>query len=260
LQVLLDESFKGNRWVVETDIANCFEAIGHDRLMQAVEERISDRQVLKLLRAMLRSGVMQDGSVRRTVTGTPQGGVISPLLANVYLHRLDRAWRPGEDGVLVRYADDLVVMCRTRSQAEHALARLTSLLADLGLEPKAAKTRLVQLVEGGEGVDFLGFHHRLVRARGRTGSRRIVFLAAGPHARRRSMPATGSGNSPIGPGCSCRSSASCRTSTRSCAAGPGISATATRLERSTRSALSPWPVSPASWPSGTSGDSGGAGS
>jgi group II intron reverse transcriptase/maturase len=102
LQVLLDESFKGNRWVVETDIANCFEAIGHDRLMQAVEERISDRQVLKLLRAMLRSGVMQDGSVRRTVTGTPQGGVISPLLANVYLHRLDRAWRPGEDGVLVR--------------------------------------------------------------------------------------------------------------------------------------------------------------
>jgi group II intron reverse transcriptase/maturase len=180
LQVLLDESFTGNRWVVETDIANCFEAIGHDRLMQAVEERISDRQVLKLLRAMLRSGVMQDGSVRRTVTGTPQGGVISPLLANVYLHRLDRAWRPGEDGVLVRYADDLVVMCRTRSQAERALARLTSLLADLGLEPKAAKTRLVQLVEGGEGVDFLGFHHRLVRARGRTGSRRFVFLARWP--------------------------------------------------------------------------------
>ena len=82
--------------------------------------------------------------------------------------------------MLVRYADDLVVMCRTRSQAERALARLTSLLADLGLEPKAAKTRLVQLVEGGEGVDFLGFHHRLVRARGRTGSRRFVFLARWP--------------------------------------------------------------------------------
>jgi RNA-directed DNA polymerase len=92
--------------VVETDIASCFEAIPHERLMQAVQERICDQAVLKLLRAMLRVGVMQDGQVRRPVTGTPQGGVISPLLANVYLHRLDRAWRHGQDGVLVRYADD----------------------------------------------------------------------------------------------------------------------------------------------------------
>jgi RNA-directed DNA polymerase len=148
--------------------------------MQAVEERISDRHVLKLLRALLRAGVMQDGSVRRPITGTPQGGVVSPLLANVYLHRIDRAWRPDEDGVLVRYADDLVVMCRTRSEAERALARLTSLLADLGLAPKAAKTRIVHLTEAGEGFDFLGFHHRLVRARGRQGARRVVFLARWP--------------------------------------------------------------------------------
>ena len=73
--------------------------------------------------------------------------------------------------MLVRYCDDLVVMCRTREQAEAALERLTVLLAELGLEPKAAKTRIVHLVEGGEGLDFLGFHHRLVR--GRTPSRRI---------------------------------------------------------------------------------------
>lgn len=119
LQVLLDASFRGQRWVVETDIANCFEAIPHDRLMQTVEERVCDQGVLKLLRAILRAGVMVDGSVRRAVTGTPQGGVISPLLANVALHRIDRAWR-GSYGTLVRYADDLVVMCRSRGQATAA--------------------------------------------------------------------------------------------------------------------------------------------
>ena len=183
LQVLLDESFRGQRWVVETDIANCFSAIPHDRLMSAVEERICDRKVLKLLRGMLASGVMEDGTVRRTVTGTPQGGVVSPLLCNVYLNRLDRAWETEPSGVLIRYADDLVAMCRSRAEAERALARLTALLAGLGLEPKAAKTRIVHLVEGGEGVDFLGFHHRLVRARGRTGARRFVFLARWPSRR-----------------------------------------------------------------------------
>ena len=92
LQVLIDESWRGNRWVVETDIANCFSAIPHDKLMLAVEERVSDQGVLKLLRAMLHAGVMQEGTVRREVSGTPQGGPASPLLCNVYLHRLDRAW------------------------------------------------------------------------------------------------------------------------------------------------------------------------
>ncbi len=180
LQVLLDESFKGNRWVVETDIANCFEAIPHSMLMQAVEERISDRTVLALLRAFLRAGVMEDGSLRRSVTGSPQGGVISPLMCNVYLHRLDRQWDDATHGRLVRFADDLAVMCTSRQQAEAALARLTELLADLGLEPKAAKTRIVHLTEYGEGFDFLGFHHRLVRARGRTGAPRMLFLARWP--------------------------------------------------------------------------------
>jgi RNA-directed DNA polymerase len=106
LQVLIDESWRGRRWVVETDIANCFEAIPHSGLMQAIQERVCDRAVLSLVRTLLRAGVMQDGSLRRGVTGTPQGGVISPVLCNVYLHRLDRAWRTREHGVLVRYADD----------------------------------------------------------------------------------------------------------------------------------------------------------
>jgi RNA-directed DNA polymerase len=157
--------------VVETDVANCFEAIPHEGLMQAIQERVCDRNLLKLLRAMLHAGVMQDGSLRRGVAGTPQDGVISPLLAGVYLHRLDRAWQAREHGVLVRYADDALVMCATREQADAALGWLRDLLAEPGLEPKAAKTRIVHLIEGGEGVDFLGFHHRLVR--GRTQSRRI---------------------------------------------------------------------------------------
>ncbi|WP_217899331.1 group II intron reverse transcriptase/maturase [Blastococcus mobilis] len=180
LQVLIDESWRGRRWVVETDIANCFEAIPHEKLMQAVAERVCDQAVVKLLRVMLRAGVMHDGEVRRPVTGTPQGGVLSPLLANVYLHRLDRAWDERQHGVLVRYADDVVVMCVSRAQAEAALARLRALLADLGLEPKAAKTRIVQLTVGGEGLDFLGFHHRLVESDGRRTGKHVTFLARWP--------------------------------------------------------------------------------
>jgi group II intron reverse transcriptase/maturase len=180
LQVLIDESWRGRRWVVETDIANCFEAIPHEKLMQAVQERVCDQAVLKLLRVLLRAGVMADGVVRRSVTGTPQGGVLSPLLANVYLHRIDRAWDERRHGVLVRYADDVVVMCASRAQAEAALARLTALLAELGLAPKAAKTRIVQLTVGGEGLDFLGFHHRLVESDGRRTGKHVTFLARWP--------------------------------------------------------------------------------
>ncbi|WP_329057857.1 group II intron reverse transcriptase/maturase [Amycolatopsis sp. NBC_01480] len=179
LQVLIDESWQGKRWLVETDIAECFSAIPHEKLMQVIEERVSDQGVLKLLRVMLRAGVMEDGVVRREASGTPQGGPASPLLCNAYLHRLDRAWDAGEHGVLVRYCDDLVVMCQSREQAEAALSRLTVLLGELGLEPKAAKTRIVHLVEGGQGLDFLGFHNRLVR--GRTPrSAHLIFLARWP--------------------------------------------------------------------------------
>jgi len=182
LQVVIDESFGGRRWVVETDIANCFTAIPHDGLMSALSERICDRKVLALLHAFLRAGAMEDGTVRRPVSGTPQGGVISPLLCNVYLTRLDRAWRPAY-GRLVRYADDLLVVCRSQGQARAALAKLTAFLADLGLEPKLAKTRIVQLVEGTPGFDFLGFHHRLVRSRPRRGPSGFVYLARWPSQR-----------------------------------------------------------------------------
>ena len=196
LQVLVDEAWRGRRWVVETDIANCFEAIPHEGLMAAVEERIVDRHVLKLLRSLLSAGVMEDGAVRRSGAGTPQGGVISPVLCNVYLHRLDRHWQTHGRGVLCRYADDLVVMCKTRGEAEAALASLRTLLAQLGLEPKAARTRIVHLCEGGEGIDFLGFQHRWVHARDPRLAH-IAFLARWPsrqamqHARGRVRELTG---------------------------------------------------------------------
>jgi RNA-directed DNA polymerase len=181
LQVLIDQAWDGRRWVVETDIADCFEAIPHERLMAAIEERVCDRHVLKLLRAILRAGVLLDGTVRRSVTGTPQGGVISPLLANVYLHRLDRQWAQCGQGELVRYADDLVVMCSTEREANSALGTLSAILAELGLEPKATKTRIVHLREGGEGFDFLGFHHRWVRSR--SPRWRTAYLARWPSRR-----------------------------------------------------------------------------
>lgn len=180
LQVLIDEAWDGRRWVAESDVSNCFGTIPHDGFMSAIKERISDRHVLKLLRAMLRSGVMEDGAVTREVTGTPQGGVISPCLCNVCLHRLDRQWPQRGHGALVRFADDLLAMCRTREEAEAALIALREILAELGLELKDAKTRIVHLEEGGEGVDFLGFHHRWVRAN-RAGH--VQFLARWPSRR-----------------------------------------------------------------------------
>jgi group II intron reverse transcriptase/maturase len=190
LQVLIDESWSGARWVAESDVADCFEAIPHSGLMTAIEERISDRHVLKLLRAMLRAGVMQDGAVKRSDTGSPQGGVISPVLCNVYLHRLDRQWAQRGHGTLVRYADDLLAICKTKREAENALEEFTVILDELGLKLKPAKTRIVHLRDEGEGVDFLGFHHRYVR--GNTPrSKHLTFLVRWPsrqamgHARQR---------------------------------------------------------------------------
>jgi group II intron reverse transcriptase/maturase len=178
LQVLIDESWRGRRWALETDIANCFGEIPHSGVVSAIEERISDRHVLKVLRAMLRAGVMEDGALHRDVSGTPQGGVVSPVLCNVYLHGLDRQWAERGNGVLVRFADDLVVMCHSKREAEDALRALTAILAEMGLELKQAKTRIVHLREGGEGLDFLGFHHR--RVRGERGYKHLRFLARWP--------------------------------------------------------------------------------
>jgi len=157
---------QGHYWVVDADIRGFFDSIDQTVLMDRLRERISDRRVLKLLRKWLEAGVMEEGEERKSTTGTPQGGVISPLLANVYLAALDEAWERDckHLGRLVRYADDFVVLCRTRSGAEEALQRIRVILGELQLELHPGKTRLVQLGLGKEGFDFLGCYFRVVRS------------------------------------------------------------------------------------------------
>jgi RNA-directed DNA polymerase len=151
--------------VVDADIESSFDTIDHDGLMGLIARWISDRRVLKLLRPWLKVGVMEDDQWRATTIGPPQGAVVSPLMANIDLHVLDRygTQRYHALGRLTRYADDVVMVCRTKTAAEHALQAVIQVLERLKRTLHSTKTRIVDLTQ--EGCELLGFHLQKVRAR-----------------------------------------------------------------------------------------------
>lgn len=175
-------SGKTYQWVIEGDIASYFDTIPHRRLIKAVKKRVADRDIRDLLWKFLRAGVMSEGTIKETLTGTPQGGIVSPLLANIYLHELDRYMeskylnltesarhvrrKQGKGNLLyVRYADDFVVLCNGTKAETHAIKQeIGETLRTMGLTLSEEKTRVTHITEG---FDFLGY--RIIRRIGTSG-------------------------------------------------------------------------------------------
>ncbi|WP_433417573.1 group II intron reverse transcriptase/maturase [Microtetraspora malaysiensis] len=190
---------KGYRWVLDADIEACFDSISHSGLMDRVRARVKDKRVLTLVKAFLKAGVMTQDGHRDTYTGTPQGGILSPLLANIALTVLDEylhgPWKPGgamatqgrrahrrKKGLanwrIVRFADDFVVLTDgKRSDAQALREDITEVLAPLGLRLSPDKTRVVPMTDG---FDFLGFHIQWRRKRGTNKWYVYTFIADRP--------------------------------------------------------------------------------
>jgi group II intron reverse transcriptase/maturase len=153
LEQVLKLHEEGYRVVLDADISGFFDNLPHAVIREAVAAQVADGNILRLIEKFLRCGVMEEGVFKPTTVGTPQGGVVSPLLANIVLNHLD--WRLAERGFrFVRYADDFVVLCQTQAQAEEALVLVTQTLTELGLSLSAEKTRITTY---GKGYSFLGF-------------------------------------------------------------------------------------------------------
>ncbi|MFN0061457.1 MAG: group II intron reverse transcriptase/maturase [Myxococcaceae bacterium] len=187
LENIRETANAGCNHVLDADIRDYFGSIDHETLMKLVAKRVTDRRVLRLLRNWLRAGVVEDGRLMETDSGTPQGGVISPLLSNIYLHYLDAVWTKQCAGIgtLVRYADDFVIVCKSREAVEEAERRVRIIFAKLKLKLHPEKTRKVELTRGKEGFDFLGCHlHKRMSGRlfEQTGNR-WYYLQRWPSAR-----------------------------------------------------------------------------
>jgi len=144
------------KWVVDVDLKSYFDTIPRDRLLSLVRRRVRDRRVLHLIRLWLKAGIMEDGQLQYGTRGTPQGGVLSPLLSNIYLHELDRQWSPAW-GELIRFADDVVILCWSQGHAERALGEVRRIVGELDLTLNETKTKIGHVRDG---FDFLGFTYR----------------------------------------------------------------------------------------------------
>jgi group II intron reverse transcriptase/maturase len=195
LEAIRKSANAGNWFVVDADVRAFFDHVTHWKLLYLIDQRVNDPRMRKTIQGFLEAGVLEGDTFSETDLGTPQGGPISPLMANIYLNFLDRVWQAkGRHlGEMVRYADDLVILCKTRQAAERALELLKATLARLDLEIHPDKTRIADLRDGSEGFDFLGFSHRRIpswRKPGRAYLQRWPSKRAQKHIRQKIREAT----------------------------------------------------------------------
>ena len=189
---MIKKASRKNYWVVDVDIKGYFDNINHDKLIKLVEKRISDKRIIKMIRGWLKAGVLENGELESTPLGSPQGGVISPLLANIYLNYLDTIWQNqfSHLGTLIRYADDIVILTSQKRTAIESIRVLKTVFSRLELEMNLEKSKLVNIWDNKEGFDFLGLHHRKFKVL-KPGGKEMHFLQSIPSKKAmRKMKAT----------------------------------------------------------------------
>jgi group II intron reverse transcriptase/maturase len=149
---------QGYTWIIDADVEKFFDTVDHKLMMKFVADEISDGKVLNLIESWLKAGVMNKGEIEETTVGTPQGGVASPLLANIYLHEMDKQVTKISGVRMVRYADDVVILCKTKEKAERTMKQVEEILTGLKLQLNKMKTKIVNVNRRSFG--FLGFNFK----------------------------------------------------------------------------------------------------